>query len=240
MSERHRIVQLGPSFREERAGALRLTGMLNTFSKSLPCVLAVATLCFALPLGTFDSDSTVTPKTFAGRSEFNASTGEYTIAGANGEIGGRADSFHFVWKRVSGNTTLNADARFPGTHADKAQAALMIRQSLDPDAAYVAAVVYGNGQGVAQYRVDRGAMSKSTDVIGYADLASSVHMSLARNGDSFTIRVGRMGKMGGPIPFGGPVTVTMNGPVYVGMAVASGAETDRQATAVFSNVVMSE
>jgi hypothetical protein len=130
--------------------------MLKPFSKSiasafrlgLPCALAA--VCFALPLGTFDQDTTVSPKTFAGHSEFNASTGEYTIAGASGEIGGKADSFHFVWKRVSGDVTLNDDARFSGTNTDKSQAALTIRQSLDPDAAYVAAVVYGGGQDLFQ------------------------------------------------------------------------------------------
>lgn len=215
---------------------------MNTFSKTiaslsrLGVLCAVAVVCFALPLGTFDQDTTVAPKTFAGSSEFNASTGEYKIAGASGEIGGKADSFHFVWKRMKADATLNADARFLGANTDKSQVALMIRQSLDPDAAYVAAVVYGDGHAVAQYRVDKAALSKSTDTIGYANMATTVHMSLERHGDSFTIAAGRMGKTGGPIPFSAPITVTMNGPVYVGVAVASGG--DRQTTAVFNNVAM--
>ncbi len=44
-----------------------------------------------------------------------------------------------------------------------------------------------------------------------------------------------MGKRGGPIPFSSPVTVTMNGPVYVGLAVAS-SDAATEGNAVFSNV----
>jgi hypothetical protein len=55
-----------------------------------------------------------------------------------------------------------------------------------------------------------------------------------RHGDAFTMWAGKMGKRGGPIPFSSPVTVTMNGPVYVGLAAASGSATE--GNAVFSNV----
>jgi hypothetical protein len=46
---------------------------------------------------------------------------------------------------------------------------------------------------------------------------------------------GKRLKMGGAIPFSSPVTVTMNGPVYVGLAMAS-SDSAAQETAVFSNV----
>jgi hypothetical protein len=45
-----------------------------------------------------------------------------------------------------------------------------------------------------------------------------------------------MGKRGGPIPVSAPITVTMNGPVYVGLALASPGDAKRQAVAIFSNV----
>ena len=70
--------------------------------------------------------------------------------GGGGEIGGKADGFQYLWKRVTSDATLNADARFIGTGStDRGQAALMIRQSLDPDAAYAAALIYGDGRSAA-------------------------------------------------------------------------------------------
>ncbi len=111
----------------------------------------------------------------------------------------------------------------------------MIRQTLDPRATYAAAVLRGDGQATLQYRPDTGATSKSVEVTPNADLTSTVYLSLERHGDVFTMAAGKRLKRGGPIPFTAPITVTMNGPVYVGLAVASSG-TAAQETAVFSNV----
>lgn len=174
---------------------------------------------------------------FAGNADFNPSNGEYSLMGAGGEIGGKADNFHYLWKRATSDIALNAYARFTGAGSTgRSQAALMIRQSLDPDAAYAAAVIYGDGRSAVQYRVDKGAATRISDFPTYANLAGIVHLSIRRRDDSFTIAVGRVGKMGGSIPTGTPVTVTMNGPVYVGLAFASPDDPRQRLAAVFSNV----
>ncbi len=191
-----------------------------------------AAICFATPLGTFDDQSAV--GAMGGHAEFNPNTGEYAIAGS-GNIAGASDRFHFVWKKVSGDVVVNADARFPGGAGGDRKAAIMVRQSLDPRAAYAAAVLNTNGAAELQYRPDSGAASKSVEVLANADLSSTVYMSLVRHGDVFTVSAGKRLKYGGPIPFGQPVTVTMNGPVYVGLAVAS-ADPNTKDGAVFSNV----
>ena len=196
---------------------------------------------FRLAARIFEKDTSVTPAQFAGHADFNASTAEYSLTGAGGEISGKADGFQYLWKRVTGDVTVNADARFTGIGStDRSQAALMIRQSLDPDAAYASAMVFGDGTGKAQYRVDKGAASRSTDFPGYSNMAGTVHLFIRRQGDSFTISVGRTGKMGGPLPTEPHITVTMNGPVFVGLALSSPNEPTRQATAVFSNVLLRE
>jgi hypothetical protein len=219
--------------------------MLNTFRASKSAVApllvgcALAAICFASPLGIFEKDTSVTLGHFAGHSDFNPSTNEYSVMGAGGEITGKTDGFQYLWKRVTGDITVNADARFTGTGStDNSQAAIMIRQSLDPDAAYAAAVIYGDGRRMAQYRVDKGASSRSTDLPQYAPMAGVVHLYMSRQGDSFTIAVGRMGKIGGPIPQATPITVTMNGPVYVGLALSSPNDPKQQVAAAFSNVLV--
>ena len=217
--------------------------MLNTFRASISSVsplwlgFAAAVICFASPLGIFEKDTSVTLGQFAGHADFNSSTGEYSVMGSGGEISGTADGFQYLWKRVTGDVTVNADARFTGTgDTGRSQAALMIRQSLDPDAAYAAALICGDGRSTVQYRVDRGASTRNADLPVNANMAGIVHLSIRRRGDSFTVAVGRVGKMGGAIPVSAPVTVTMNGPVYVGLALGSPNDPKRQVAAVFSNV----
>ena len=69
-------------------------------------------------------------------------------------------------------------------------------------------------------------------------MAGVVHLSIRRHGDSFTIAVGRVGKSAGPIPVDAPVTVTMNGPVFVGLALGSPNDPKRPAAAIFGNVLV--
>lgn len=191
------------------------------------CLLAV--LCFAVPVGVFDDETGV------GHATFNSAYGQYAITGT-GDIGGTSDRFHYVWKKVTGDVGIGADVWFNGnvTAGDR-KAALMIRQSLDPRAAFAAAVLRSDGSAILQYRADSGAPAKSTDVISQNTLDTSVYVSFERHGDAFKMWAGKMGKRGGPIPFGAPVTVTMNGPVYVGLAVAS-SDSSTEGNAVFSNV----
>jgi hypothetical protein len=157
--------------------------MLNTFRRSISSVsplwlgCALAAICFASPLGIFEKDTSVTVGQFAGHADFNSSTEEYSVTGAGGEISGKADGFQYLWKQVSGDVAVNADARFTGTDSDgRSQAALMVRQSLDPDAAYAAAVIYGDGRTMVQYRVDKGAASRSYDLPADANMAGLVHL----------------------------------------------------------------
>jgi TolB protein len=216
--------------------------MLNSLRVSISAVsplwlgCAIAAICFASPLGIFEKDTSVTLGQFAGHADFNPSNSEYSLTGAGGEIGGKADGFHYLWKRATGDVNLNADARFIGGSIGRSQAALMIRQSLDPDAVYAAAVIYGDGRSTAQYRVDKGATTRISEFPAYANMAGIVHLSIRRRGDSFIIAVGRVGKMGGSIPTSTPITVTMNGPVYVGLAFASPDDTQQRLAAVFNNL----
>jgi hypothetical protein len=199
-----------------------------------PSLLAV--LCFAAPLGTFDDESGIAETQNSGHAAFNSNFGEYALTGT-GDIGGTSDGFHYVWKKMTGDFTLGADVRFNGLLAGNRKAALMVRQTLDPRSPYAAAVLRADGLAAFQSRPDMGALSKSTEVIAKADLTSTVYMAIDRHGDAFTMSAGKRGKMGGAIPFTSPVTVTMNGPVYVGLAVAS-PDPAAQESAVFGNVYL--
>src|SRR5260370_38114781 len=125
--------------------------------RSLACCLTV--LAVSLPLSAFESvgafedhaDIGINPR--AGAAQFDAATAEYRVSGGGANIWAAVDAFHYVWKRVSGDITFTADFPFLGTGAvAHRKAALMIRQSLDPGAAYADVAVHGDGLTSLQFR----------------------------------------------------------------------------------------
>lgn len=194
------------------------------------CGIAFLSLCAAQTAGIFESQTDVgAPK--AGSAQFDARTGEYTITGGGANMWASADSFRYVWKRISGDMSLAADVRFAGAGGNAhRKAALVIRQSLEPGSAYADVALHGDGLTALQYRpkADGETLETRSDVSGPA------RIRLVRRGNRFTMFAGRAGE---PLKASEPVTVMLQDPVYVGLAVCSH-DADVVETAVFSNVAL--
>lgn len=198
-------------------------------SKLIALLLGAAFLVSAQNLGPFDSHSDVgeTPKT--GSAEYNPSNGEYRITGGGANMWESTDAFHFVWKRLSGDVSLTADVHFIGAGAvEHRKAALIIRQSLEPGAAYADVARHGDGLTSLQYRLTAGAITEEIR----SPVNGPVRIRIERHGDQFTMYAGNPGEDLKP---GGPVTVILHDPVYVGLGVCSH-DANILETAVFSNV----
>src|SRR2546426_325682 len=197
-------------------------------------ILSLVTV-LSLPLSAFESvgafedhaDTGITPR--AGSAQFNAGASEYRISGGGANIWAATDAFHYVWKRLSGDITLTADVRFLGAGAAAhRKAALMIRQSLDPGAAYADVALHGDGLTSLQFRPTAGAITQEIR----STRKGPVRIRIVRRGDLFNVFVGDPGQ---PLDQAGPARVVLQDPVYVGMAVCSH-NADVVETAVFSNV----
>ena len=141
--------------------------------------------------GPFESHSDVgdTPK--KGSVEYNSATGEYRITGGGANMWEATDAFHFVWKKLSGDVTLTADVQFIGKGAeDHRKAAVIIRQSLEPDAVYADVARHGDGLTSLQYRLTAHA---TTDEIR-SPINGPVRIRLERRGDRFTMYAGNPGE----------------------------------------------
>ena len=196
---------------------------------------AFALLCVAANLGTFEADSGIAEDVKPGSADFNPATGEYRVSGAGGDIWGKTDGFHYVWKKLSGDVSLTADVQFIGAGAmAHRKAALMIRQSLDPDSAFADAVVHGDGLTSLQFRSARGEAAQDYRVLAKSDLSAPVQLRIERHGDTFTVSTSTVG---GSSTSGAPATVVLTGNVYVGLAVSSH-KADTLETAVFRNVAV--
>ncbi len=190
-------------------------------------------LLSAQPAGLFEDHSDVGKILHAGSVEFDAAKGTYTISGSGENMWAAADGFHYVWKKVSGDTSISADILFPSKagNAHK-KAVLMIRQSLDTDSAYVDAAVHNDGLTSLQSRDEKGGL---THEVGQAN-ASAKRVRLEKRGDYFYLFLAKEGE--DLHLAGGSMRLTLKEPFYVGIGVCSH-DKDVVEKAVFSNVLLS-
>ena len=140
--------------------------------------MLLLTLLLADP-GLFARQADVGAVRRPGAVAFDPAAKTYTVTGGGENMWGAADAFQFVWREWAGDVSLAADIRFEGAGKDPhRKACLMIRQSLDPDAAYVDVAVHGDGLTSLQFRDSKGARTQEVQ----ATVKSPVRAKLVRAG----------------------------------------------------------
>jgi hypothetical protein len=182
-------------------------------------------------LGIFESHTDIGDIALPGSVSFDCERNEYRVSGSGRNIWDSEDAFHFVWRRLTGDATLEANVRFlgQGQHQYR-KAGWMLRESLDADAAYVDAVVHGDGMISLQYRKEKGEGTREIR----AGLRAPADVRLEREGDEFTLYVGRTGL---PLERRARVRVSLPETVYAGLVVCSH-DSDTSETAILSHVAI--
>lgn len=181
------------------------------------------------PAGRFQDSADVGATPRKGAVAFDTATGRYRVTGGGDNIWNDTDAFHYIFSRISGDVTLTADVQFEGAGAvAHRKAVLMVRQSLDPGAAYADVALHGDGLTSLQYRLAAG---QATEEVQSA-VKAPVRIRIERRGDRFTLYAG---SPGGPLAPSGPIEVKLQDPVYIGLGVCSH-DANVLETAVFSNV----
>ena len=185
-------------------------------------------------VGIFTNQGSVGQTPPGGNAIYDPAKGEYRITGGGSNIWYDSDAFYFVWKQVLGDLSLSADVQWVGTSSvAHRKAVLMIRQSLDPSAAYADAVLHGDGLTSLQFR---GAANEHTYQV-FTQIEGPAQLRIVRQGSRFTMYAGKPGeelKVVGPVEF-----ISLKDPVYVGLGVCSHTPTTLE-TAIFSNVKLEE
>lgn len=165
-------------------------------------------------LGEFESHADVGKTPEAGSATFDNATSSYRVTGGGANMWFKEDAFQFVYKRVTGDVSFSADIAFEGkgTEAHR-KAALVIRQSLDPDAAYADIAVHGDGLTALQYRPSAGVDTSEFRLA----MKAAKRIGIERHGHEITV----WASDGIDKATNGPVVVSMSGPVFVGLAVCS-------------------
>lgn len=187
--------------------------------------------CSSNGAGLFDSSRDIGKVSLKGSTKFNAEKQEYRITGSGANIWATQDAFHFASRQVSGDLKLSATVAFEGTGGNEhRKGGWMVRQSLDPNAAYVDAVVHGVGLVCLQYRSEARGQTREIQ----SPIKSPAFILLERDGDVFTLSVAKAGGVYQPV---GSIAVALHDPVHAGLAVCSH-DAAKQTTAVFSQVSM--
>src|SRR5262252_2885507 len=128
------------------------------------CALPFLTSAQQNDFGVFANAGDVGGPAIKGSTAFDPSTGQYRITGSGANIWAKQDQFQYVWREMTGNFAATATIRFLGQGAEHRKAAIMVRQSLDTDAAYADVVVHGNGMPGLQWRSRKGEDTNTFDL----------------------------------------------------------------------------
>ncbi|MFC1764516.1 hypothetical protein ACFL6U_20920 [Planctomycetota bacterium] len=165
---------------------------------------------------------------------YDSGTQTYSVIAAGGNIapaGGTADTFHFVYKPLSGNGEMVVKVESIDLVDPWSKAGLMIRQGLETGARH-AFIGLSPSQGATF--AWRKAVNGQTETMDVPSDPPPYWLKLVRSGDTITSYMSANGRDWELI---GPATVYMSGDIYIGMAVSSHeSRTDPLCEAIFSNV----
>lgn len=193
---------------------------------------------FETPLGLFQGQSDIGAAVVPGSASFDPETKQYTLHSAGYNIWYTRDEFRFVWKKMSGNVSLAADASFPDPAGyDDRKAVLVIRQSLDDDAKEAMLGEHGTGMIHLAQRPNKGASMQDLQYRFGGALAKvqAKRIGIEKRGDEVAIFVSLQGEPMNQL--GPPIQLHFDGPFYVGIGFCSHLP-DKADTAVLSNVVL--
>jgi Tol biopolymer transport system component len=194
---------------------------LQRLSRFKPHLLALAlsgsSPILGADLGVFENQADVGKPAKEGNAVFDSATGSYSISGGGENMWFTNDSFHFVWKKVSGDFVLQAAIEFRGATGNAhRKACLMVRQTLAADSPYIDVAVHGDGLTSLQFREAPGGLTHEIQ----ANLLRPPQVGIGRQGEVFFL--GLPESKGTSLSPAGPfMRIKLSDPVYVGLGVCS-------------------
>ena len=171
-------------------------------------------------VGVFEGQSDIGDVTPPGTGSFSAAADAYTLTSAGANTWYHVDSFHYLWKKASGDVVLTANVAFPpqSYHHEPnphRKGILMFRQTLDAGGIYAAVGVHGSGMTALQYRRALGANTEDIEL----NIDAPQTVRLEKRGDTFTLFLSMQGE---PLhQVGASVSMHLEEPFFVGLAAVS-------------------
>ncbi|HEX8236082.1 MAG TPA: DUF5050 domain-containing protein [Abditibacteriaceae bacterium] len=180
-------------------------------------------------LGLFEDHSDVGSVKLPGSAEYSVERQQYTIAGAGTNMWLDSDQFHFVWKRLTGNFIVQAQADFVGQGVDEhRKLGWIVRTGLEANSTHINAVVHGDGLTSLQFRRSAGGQTEEVR----SSLTGADVIQLERRDNTYIMSVARFGE---PFVTAEVADLDLGDEVYVGIFVCSH-NADVLEKAMFRNV----
>ncbi len=193
---------------------------------------------FNTPIGLFDAQSDVGSAVIPGSAGYDAATGTYSVTSAGYNIWYTRDEFRFLWKKMSGDVSLAADASFPNPKGyDDRKVVLVIRQSLDDDSMEAMLGEHSTGMIHLAWRPqpDTNIVDMQYRFGGGLEGIMAQRIGIQKQGDEVAIFISLKGE---PMhQFGPPVKIHFDGPFYVGIGFCSHQPATPD-TGVFTHVLL--
>jgi hypothetical protein len=178
----------------------------------------------------FDNHADIGTVSHPGTVAYDLEKQTYTISGSGANMWSTRDAFHYAWTQGSGDLALAADIAFVGAGKEPhRKACLVIRQGLEPDAAYVDAALHGDGLTSLQFREAKGAATHEVQ----ANVSGPKRLRIEKRGKYVSLFLSPDGK---ELGFSGAAArITFTEPFYVGLGICAH-NNDVTESAVFSRV----
>jgi hypothetical protein len=152
-----------------------------------------------------------------------SSPGTFTLSGVGTDIYGTSDQFQFAYKSLNGDGTIIAKVDSIEDADPWSKAGVMVREGLDPGARFAAVYATpGNGVRFQARLISAGDATSDTSVATDEQkaLTAPVWIKLERTGLSVNCYYSTDGAKWTAMSWN-PQTLSLNGPVYIGLAVTS-------------------
>jgi Tol biopolymer transport system component len=166
-------------------------------------------------LGEFTDQADVGKVKLSGSAAYDHEKKEYSISGAGTNMWFDRDEFHLLWKRMSGDFIVQAQADFLGSGVDPhRKLGWIVRASLDSNSAYADVAVHGDGLTSLQYRRATGDSTREVK----SSLTAPNVIQLERKGNKYIMSVARFGE---PFVTDELADLALGDTVYIGLFVCS-------------------
>jgi hypothetical protein len=179
-------------------------------------------------LGIFEGASDVGTPSHKGSVAYDAAKKEYRVTGGGNNMWAGRDDFFFLWRKVTGDVVLTANVKIVSSGNAHRKAGLIIRQSLEPGAVYMDAVVHGSGLTALQWREKPDDITRTV----HFPIDAPTRLRLERRRNVVTLYAA---KDGGALVEMGSTEIAPFSPVYAGLGVCAHDDA-AETTAVFSDV----
>ena len=194
-------------------------------------LVLIPTLLITQQQGVFENHADIGMNPKAGSAA--ATGGVYRVTGGGANVWGNADAFHFVYRRMTGDSTLAAQIQFDGEGVNAhRKMMLMIRKDLTPGSPYADIAVHGDGLTSLQYRlVQDGPTAEIRSTV-----KGATRVRIQKRGNAIMVFAG---VDAGELVSSGPQVVELGESPYVGLAVCSH-DANVLETGVFTNVTLDQ